>query len=171
MAVRRFIVDSGGTSRFIRRRFVVDSGGTARLIKRRFVIDSGGTARLTYQGDTIVLNSTGYTRFTNSPASFRVDSDGNIYAPNGGTTDLVLQYAWFVLGSAPSDYEVRVDATSGSFSSGTTATWLSLASDQTWTRQSGAGTFQTVNFDVQIRRASDAEVLATASVGLTCDRT
>lgn len=168
MASRMLVVDSGGTTRAVSRFPVVDSGGTTRTIRRGFIIDSGGTARLFFLYLTATLENDGYTRSA-SPASFRVSSDGNIYAPIGAS-DLQLQYAWLVAGSA-SEFEVRVDATSGSFSSGTTGAWQSCATDRTWTRQSGAGTFQSVTFTIQIRRASDASVAASATVGLTCDRT
>jgi hypothetical protein len=89
MAVRRFVVDSGGTSRLITRRFVVDSGGTSRLIKRRFVIDSGGVARLVYQGiaqpQNLIITCGDFnfgeaSGFDNSPAAFNL-SIGSI-APN-----------------------------------------------------------------------------------------
>ena len=50
MPARTFVVDSGGTSRFIKRWFAIDSGGVARLAKRVFVFDSGGVARLVFTG-------------------------------------------------------------------------------------------------------------------------
>jgi hypothetical protein len=48
MSTRFFVVDSGGTSRLIKRWAVVDSGGTTRMLKRAFVVDSGGTSRLIF---------------------------------------------------------------------------------------------------------------------------
>lgn len=49
-------------------------------------------------------------------------------------------------------YEVRVDVNSGSFTTGTTATWLACSSTNTWTK-TGAGT---VNFDMSFRYVSGA---------------
>jgi hypothetical protein len=53
MSVRTFIVDGGGTTRFIKKLFVIDSGGTPRQIIKGWVIDSGGTARLVYSGQVV----------------------------------------------------------------------------------------------------------------------
>ena len=163
---RIVVVDSGGTSRQVRRFTVVDSGGTSRLIKRGVVIDSGGTARTFFQYLSATLSGATYSRIDGAAASFRVGSDGNIYATNFGGES--LQYAWIVTGSA-SEFEVRVDATSGSFTSGTAGAWQSCAVDRTWTRAwSGVpGQTTTVIFTVQIRFASDATVAASASVGLS----
>lgn len=78
MAARTYVVDSGGTSRLVKRLFVVDSGGTSRLIKRAFAIDSGGTARLIYQGDYTTSGS-----FTSSSATSFGNTRG--YDPNNHT--------------------------------------------------------------------------------------
>lgn len=48
MGANRYMVDSGGTMRHIKKRFVVDASGITRQIKKRYIIDSGGTARLTF---------------------------------------------------------------------------------------------------------------------------
>lgn len=48
MPANRYMVDSGGTTRHIKKRFVVDSGGVTRLIKKRYIVDAGGTTRLTF---------------------------------------------------------------------------------------------------------------------------
>lgn len=49
MGANRYMVDSGGVTRHIRKRYVIDSGGIARLIRKRYIIDSSGAARLTFQ--------------------------------------------------------------------------------------------------------------------------
>jgi hypothetical protein len=132
-------------------------------------VKDAGVWREFFSAVTVSLVATGYTRAGASPASFRIGNDGVVYAPVGGG-DLISQYSWLLAGAA-GDYEVRVDVTSGSLSTGTAGTWLNCGTTQTWTRQSGAGTFQSCTFTVQMRRASDGTVLATAEIGLTCDRT
>jgi hypothetical protein len=117
----------------------------------------------------ITLLSGNYTRLTNAPASYIVNSDGNIYAPSG--LAIVSQYSWSG-GASPSGYEVRVDVTSGSFSGGnSTGAWLNCGTTRQWDRGAALNTFQTVSFTVQIRDASSLTVLASASITLTCDRT
>lgn len=48
MGANRYMVDSGGFTRHIRKRFAVDAGGVVRQIRKRYIIDAGGTARLTF---------------------------------------------------------------------------------------------------------------------------
>lgn len=54
-------------------------------------------------------------------------------------------------------YQIKVDATSGSFSSGTTGTWLDLTSTRTWTRDAGAD----VEFTLSIREKATTRVRLT----------
>jgi hypothetical protein len=56
MAANRYMVDSGGTTRHIKKRYVIDSGGVARLIKKRYIVDAGGVTRLTFIfGDQLTM--------------------------------------------------------------------------------------------------------------------
>lgn len=48
MTARTLVVDSGGTTRQIKRWAVVDSGGITRLLKRAFIVDAGGVSRLIF---------------------------------------------------------------------------------------------------------------------------
>jgi hypothetical protein len=48
MSARTLIVDSGGTTRQVKRWFAIDSGSIARFARRVFVIDSGSIARLIF---------------------------------------------------------------------------------------------------------------------------
>jgi hypothetical protein len=159
-------INDGGTWR-VPQQIEVNDAGTWRTIQQVYVNDSG-TWRTVFQYLTAYLENDTYVRSGTSPASFRVAADGNIYAPIAGS-DLQLQYAWLVAGTN-ADFEVQVNATVGSFSTGTTGTWLAMTGDNTWTRQCGAGTTQTVTFTIDIRRASDASNAASATVDLVCDR-
>ncbi len=173
MATRRFIVDSGGTSRLIRRRFVVDSGGTARRIKRRFVIDSGGTARLTFLGVTITLPNDSVTDSTLAPtnaiANFILNSNGNRQKEvSGGSVTTVG--AWIDPTSEAGNYEARGTVLSGSFTTGTFGTWLALSSSRTWgvTRSTNGTT--TASMTLEIREASTGTVMATATISFSATR-
>lgn len=94
-------------------------------------------------------------------AGFELQNDGDCVASNGAGTSTV---DWV----SPSDtttaayYEVKVDATSGAFSSGTTGTWLALSSSRSWTINTGS-----VTFDVSIREAATAIVRTTQSVTMS----
>jgi hypothetical protein len=73
-------------------------------------------------------------------ASIQLQNDGDIAMLIDGVTDSTT-YDWV----APANttvaamWEVKVDATSGSFTSGTTGTWLALSSSRTWTKGTGTG--------------------------------
>lgn len=94
-------------------------------------------------------------------AGFELQNDGDCVASVGAGTGTV---DWVT----PSDtttaafYEVKVDATSGAFSSGTTGTWLALSSSRSWTIATGS-----VTFDVLIREAATGLVRTTQSVTMS----
>jgi len=55
-----YVVDSGSTTRKVKKVWVIDSGSTARKIKKIWVIDSGSTARLVFTGaDFLTLVTAG----------------------------------------------------------------------------------------------------------------
>ena len=76
-----------------------------------------------------------------SPAFFIIDNDGS-YDQTAGSLG-----AWVTPANATvaAHYQVKVDATSGTFSSGTTGTWLDCSSDNAWTKSGGSVTF-TISF-------------------------
>lgn len=94
-------------------------------------------------------------------AGFELQNDGDCVASNGAGTGTV---DWVT----PSDtttaayYEAKVDATAGSFSSGTTGTWLALSSSRSWTINTGS-----VTFNVSIREAVTGLVRTTQSVTMS----
>lgn len=94
-------------------------------------------------------------------AAFEMQNDGDLVVSNGAGVSTV---DWVT----PSDtttaafYEVKVDATSGAFSSGTTGTWLALSTTRSWTIDTGS-----VTFNVSIREAATGIVRTTQSVTMT----
>lgn len=96
----------------------------------------------------------------NASVAFTVGSAGTVVATGDPG------YTWLLSG-VNSDYDVKVDATSGSFSSGTTGTWLNLATGRTWTRTRTVFGTSEVFATVRIRRVSDGVVLDTANISLT----
>lgn len=97
-------------------------------------------------------------------AVYSVNSNGTV------TGSGFTSYTWLLIGNA-SDYEIRATETSGTVTVGTVGTWLSLGTSRTWEKTrtlNGAGTAE-VTLSVQIRRASDLEVLDTTTVTLTAE--
>lgn len=76
-------------------------------------------------------------------ASLNVNNDGTFDGSGSPGGDWVTP----ALASVAAFYQIKVDATSGSFSSGTTGTWLDLSSTQSWSRNAG----DSVGFALQIR--------------------
>lgn len=97
MATRLFVVDSGGTSRLVRRLPVVDSGGTTRLIKRLFAVDSGGTARLVFRSSlhettiTVGDNGAGQEGYAQGVAGSIGDAT---YDDGGATSRTIVTVLW-----------------------------------------------------------------------------
>lgn len=127
-----------------------------------------GTSKATFRLDTNT-----YTDLTFDPGTagvtLAINSNGTLTATgtNAGTLD---SYNWITPTTGSTSYYVRATLIGGSFSSGTTGTWLALTSNRTWNvTQSGAGT-QTANATFEI--ASDAagtNVVASANIILTAD--
>lgn len=65
--------------------------------------------------------------------------------------------SWVTPNAFASYYQVQVDVTSGSFSSGTTGSYLDLSSTRTWTKTSAG----TVTFTVTIREKATGLVRST----------
>lgn len=103
-------------------------------------------------------NGTTYIRF-GAPGSFRFETDGNLYATNGGPEGVVLQ--WLLKG-APGDVEILVNPQSGNYSGGApTGVWLNLGTTRQWTLDVPVpGPPITVAGDIQLRHVASAFVLA-----------
>jgi hypothetical protein len=117
------------------------------------------------------LNAADYVRFTNSPASFQVNTDGFVYASNG-TTQLVQQYQWLTGIGTGSDYEVLASIVSGSVTGDSLSVWLPLSSNRQWNRGALAGQLQFATISVQIRMAASPNTVLAGPVNINieCDR-
>lgn len=112
---------------------------------------SGALAGVAFSGAVGVINDA-LPDSTSSlgAAGFELQNDGDLVVSNGAGTTTV---DWV----SPSEtsvaalYEVKVDATSGTFDSGTTGSYLSLGTTRTWSKNSG-----TVMFNVTIREIATA---------------
>jgi hypothetical protein len=68
-------------------------------------------------------------------------------------------YPWLV-DDVASNYEARATLTSGTFTTGTAATWLPLSSNVNWQVSKASTGSKSATADFEIRRASDAVVVA-----------
>ena len=125
-----------------------------------------------FNGYSATLIANTYTRLA-SPSSLQINSDGYVYAANGGVQQFIQQYQWRT-GIAPSsDYEVKADFVAGNTPGGSSlGTWISLGSNAQWNITAIAGQFRYFEVNVSIRVAATAVVLA-GPVGIIveCDRT
>lgn len=96
-----------------------------------------------------------------SPCDYTVKNDGNIESL-GATVE-----AWVTPTNSTiaAFYEVKVDATSGTFDSGTTGTWLDCSTSRSWLKSSG-----TVTFTISFREKASGLVRKTQT-GLTLQGT
>lgn len=107
------------------------------------------------------LSNAAYSRITNT-SSFSLKSDGTLAATNGGAES--TQYTYMLTGFA-SQVEAKVDPISGTYSTGTTGTWLNLGTTRQWTLNWPGG-MASVNCQstVTIRDAATLATLATATI-------
>jgi hypothetical protein len=98
-------------------------------------------------------------------ASYTIKSDGTII-DNSGTTG-----TWNGSTTAGSGYEVKATVTSGSLTSGTTGSWLSLSSNRSWSKtdSTAGGSSADAAFTLQIRAAGTTTVLDSATITLSAE--
>ncbi len=106
-----------------------------------------------------------------SEATITLQADGDIvtYTTADGTLDIG---DWIAPKSAAgANYEARVTVNSGSLTTGTTGSWLSLGSDRTWGAVDLVGDLSPVaaNVTIEIRRASGGAALASQTFNITVD--
>lgn len=96
-------------------------------------------------------------------ATYSLNASGALTA-TGGTSGF-----WITPQSGMDLFEARATLNTGALSSGSVNTWLPLSTTRSWqTSQSGEGV-QTANLSIQIRRASDVTVVASATVTVTAE--
>jgi len=116
-------------------------------------------------GGAVTLYSSTYSDDeigTVANANFQLASTGTA---TGVSTGSYLSYAW-TSGTA-SDYDVLVTLTSGTFSTGTTGSWLNLGTTRSWSVSRATNGSKTATATFQIRHAVSLTVLATATITLT----
>lgn len=102
---------------------------------------SGALAALLFSGVPGVFTSSLVGESEASPALWSVLNDGT-YTSNTESLGVWVTPATSAVAAL---YQVKVDATSGAFTTGTTGTWLDCSSNQSWTKILGSVTF-TVSF-------------------------
>ena len=97
-------------------------------------------------------------------AQWTIGFDGYTYErDNAGAA--VQSLAWIFPQSGMSSYQVRATVSSGDTPPGTIGSWLALSSSQTWGWVNEV-TEKTCNLLIEIRRASDAVVVDSATISL-----
>lgn len=111
------------------------------------------------------LDSGSYTTTDNSggPATCLLT-----VAATGGVTVAASSYTWKLLGNA-ADYDIHATVTGGTLTSGTTGSWLNLATSRQWSVTRNSIGSKTCTLQLQIRDAVTLAVLATATVTLTAN--
>ena len=108
---------------------------------------------------------------TNASAGYELTSAGviNQVTVAGGGAGVIGQ--WIVPASAAgSNYEVRAQETSGTVSTGTVGSWLSLGTTRTWSRAQTVNGTSTCELLIEIRLAASGVVLAAATITLEANK-
>lgn len=171
MSAHRWANDAG-TLREIAGIYVNDAG-TPRRILEQWVNDAG-TLRRVFLGDIIALAVNGASHSTTAPtnatARYSLTAAGDIETTLAGNGTPADRGDWISPQINMSAYECRATLLSGTLTTGTTGSWMNLGATRTWTRQANPGAGQlVVTFTLEIRRASDAEVLVSATTTLTAE--
>lgn len=104
---------------------------------------------------------------TDAGAALEIQSDGDIIESTNTLGSLDVGDWITPKNAAGANYEVRATVNSGSLSTGTTGSWLSLGSSQSWSAvQSGAGVTG-AELLIEIRRASGGATLASKTVTIS----
>lgn len=94
-------------------------------------------------------------------------TNGGVYSRTTSPGSTTTIQNWIVGGSGlVSQYEARWTTLTGSLSSGTAGSWVSLSSTQTWTRSAGAGADLICTGTLEIRHAATGIVSASCAVSL-----
>lgn len=128
---------------------------------------SGYGDDLTLVSDGILITGSGI-----QTAAYRVSSDRNAYFGENGS--FTVKNQWCPDSGTPGNYEARATVTLGDTPTGSAVdSWLSLASDVTWTIVDNTADAVTPSsgFLVELRRAGSSRILASANITLSAERT
>jgi hypothetical protein len=160
-------VRDGGTWKTVTSPRVRD-GGTWKTVLTGWVKDAG-TWKVFYTGSTVTMIGGSWTYVAGSPAEYHLQNDGRVRTRS--SSSLIDRGEWCTPPADVGLYQCRATVTSGALTSGTTGTWLSCASTNSWTRGTAAGTANFCTFTLEIRRAVDGFVVGSTSVTIGADRT
>ena len=140
--------------------------GTFTFVIR--VTDNLGATADTTSTQVVVANTVNVTdasvsRIASSAltASYRIDSDGDVYKVEGATTTSIG--TWLLAGAA-ADFEVRFTKNSGDDPTGSAlATWLGCGSDRTWTNTDA------VNDGIPVASSNTVEIRRAGGTGVILD--
>lgn len=96
-------------------------------------------------------------------ATYSLDSDGNAYDHSGALLEL-----WLDSGAA-GDFDVRATLQSGTLTSGTTGSWLSLALSRTWGASASPGQSRSATVLIEIRDANSLTVIDSATITISAE--
>ena len=126
-----------------------------------------GTSKIVYRLDSDVYLDTALSP-TDARVVFSVNSNGTVLA-TGDTAGTLASYNWITPTTGSTTYYVRATLTSGTFSSGTTGTWLALTSNQSWvtlfTSNSPGNKMTTATFELATD-SGGTNVVVSASISL-----
>jgi hypothetical protein len=127
-----------------------------------------GTSNVVYRLDDAFYSDTGLLNFFPAEVAFYVNSNGTIEAATFGS-GIIDSYNWITPTTGSTTYFVRATLTSGSFTTGTTGTWLALTSSHTWTIQlpENVPDFQSANATFAIATDSGGtNIVVSANISL-----
>lgn len=101
-------------------------------------------------------------------ATYRLDNAGAARAIVG-VSNVILENWITPTSAAGAAYEARATVVSGSLSSGTTGSWLSLGTTRDWNVSRGSVGLSTCILTIEIRRASDSVVIDSATITLSAE--
>lgn len=110
---------------------------------------------------------------TNATCGYRLNSNGKVYSTNTVGSATYIE-DWITPNGAASGYECYVTVTSGSLSTGTSGSWLSLGTTRDWTvstNTGGAVFIKTCTFTVDIRKIGTTTVLDSATITIEAEST
>jgi len=132
------------------------------------LLGSVGDPATIFITDQFVTDFTGGAR--SASTGYRLTSAGLAQTQSGLGAYATVE-TWCTPTSEAINYDVLVTVTAGTLSSGTSGTWVSLSTTQTWTRTATIGTNSLCTFTVEIRRTGTTTVLDSATISLEADAT
>jgi hypothetical protein len=165
MAAELWVNDNGTARKF--QQIWVNDNNVARQIQEIWMNDNG-TARMIYQALAITIENRSVSYVGGTPAEYHLNSDGNIYIRQSSV--LTNIGPWITNAAFVGLFECRATVLSGSLTSGTTGAWQSLSTTRSWTRGAASGTNQFCSFTLEVRNASTAAVVDSATIQLEADR-